>query len=160
MKLPIALLSFALAGTMMAQATTSPPPQENNHPSAQTTPNRPAARNHMLVQRLTKKLNLTADQQAKVKAIFADSRTQTKALAPQLREERTELKAAVRSDSQTKIDRIIQQNAQVNSKAEAIHVKAMAKVYAILTPAQRTTFDQMRSNRLTSGTHPNSPAHS
>ena len=129
-----------MAGGLMAQTTAPAPSAPKNHATA-------ANRSGWMVRRLTQRLNLTADQQAKVKAIFADSRQQAKALAPQLREERSALKAAVKSDSESQIDQITAKNAQLNSQIEALHVKAMAKVYATLTPDQKAKFDQMNGRR-------------
>jgi protein CpxP len=138
MKIPIALLSvtmaITMAGALMAQKTLPAPA-----PSV--------TRSDRMVQRLTKRLNLTADQQARVKAIFADSSQQAKAFAPQLREERAALKAAVRSDSESQIDQITQKNAQLTAQLEAVHVKTMAKVYATLTPDQKAKFDHMDARR-------------
>jgi Spy/CpxP family protein refolding chaperone len=100
-----------------------------------------------MLRRLTNRLNLTADQQARVKTIFADSRQQTKTLMPQLREERSALRNAVKSDSESQIDQITTKDAQLNAQIEAVHVKAMAKVYATLTPDQKAKFDRMDSRR-------------
>ncbi len=129
-----------MAGGLMAQTTAPAPSTPKNHAAA-------VNRQGWMVRRLTNRLNLTADQQAQVKAIFADSRQQAKALAPQLRDERAALKAAVRSGSESQIDQITAKNAQLNSQIEALHVKAMAKVYATLTPDQKAKFDQMDGRR-------------
>lgn len=152
MKIPIALLSIAMAGALMAQTTPSAPTPSTNHATVRS-------RSDWMVQRLTKRLNLTADQQTRVKAIFADSRQQVHALAPQLRAERDALKAAVKTDSESQIDQITQQNAQMTAQLEAVHVKAMAKVYAMLTPDQKAKFDHMDARRVTRVRH-YSPAHS
>src|ERR1700689_979228 len=99
MKAPIVLFSIAMAGGLMAQKPVPVPSRSNN----KTAPAHPAAvsRSDRRVQRLAKRLDLTADQQTRVKAIFADSKQQVKALAPRLREERAALRAAVRSDSES-----------------------------------------------------------
>jgi protein CpxP len=99
-------------------------------------------------ERLSRELNLTADQKEQVRSIFMNARSHREALAPKLREEREALKAAVKSGNDREIDRIVQQNAQVNAEAEALHVKTMARVYAILTPDQKTKFDQLTSQRF------------
>jgi Spy/CpxP family protein refolding chaperone len=160
MKLPIALLSFAMAGALMAQKTLPPQNTNNDQATVQSAHRAAVNRSDWMVQRLTKRLDLTQDQQDRVKAIFADSKTQAKALNPQLREERMELKAAVKSDSPSQIDHITQQNATLNSQAEAIHVKAMAKVYALLTPAQKAKFDHMDARRVSSRFHKSGAARS
>lgn len=140
MKLRTALLSVLMAGGLMAQ---KPSPADS---PAQDHPARHAAavnRSDWMVQRLTTRLGLTANQQARAKAIFADSRQQAKALAPQWREERSALKAAVKSDSESQIDQITAKNAQLTAQIEAVHVKAMAKVYSMLTPDQKAKFNRM-----------------
>jgi Spy/CpxP family protein refolding chaperone len=95
-----------------------------------------------MMQRLTASLNLTADQQAQAKSIFQGARQQTKAMAPQLRQEHQALSAAIKSDNEAQIDQLSQQDAQINAQARAIHAKAMAKFYSILTPDQKAKFDQ------------------
>jgi len=103
-------------------------------------------RGHM-VHRLTAKLNLTQDQQNQAKTIFGKARADERALGPKLRQERVALKSAIKSDKETQIDAILQQNSQLNAQARAIHAKAVARFYQILTPAQKTQFDQMRTHR-------------
>jgi Spy/CpxP family protein refolding chaperone len=132
MKLPTALLSVLMASGLMAQPP-APAPS--------------SARSGGILQSLTQRLDLTADQQARAKAIFADARQQAKALAPRLREERSALKAAVKSDAESQIDQITAKNAQLTAQIEAVHVKAMAKVYAMLTPDQKAKFDRMDARR-------------
>ena len=100
-----------------------------------------------MMQRLSSRLNLTADQQTQAKAIFQQSRAQMKTLAPKLREERQAISAAVKSDNEQQIDQVLNQDAQLNAQARAIHAKAMAKFYQLLTPDQKARFDQMRSRR-------------
>jgi len=66
------------------------------------------------------------------------------------------LREAVKSGSEQRIDQITQQNAQLDAQMRAIHAKAMAKVYAILTPDQKAKFDQMSEHRAVR--HEHSPA--
>jgi Spy/CpxP family protein refolding chaperone len=140
-----------MAGALMAQKTVPAPSASNDHTAADHTA--AVSRSDRRVQRLAKRLDLTADQQTRVKAIFADSKQQVKALAPRLREERAALRAAVRSDSESQIDRITQQNAQLTAQVEAVHVKTMAKVYVMLTPAQQAKFDRMSARRAAHFSH-------
>jgi Spy/CpxP family protein refolding chaperone len=144
MKLSTTLLSVLMAGGLMAQTPAPAPSSAQDHLAR-----RAAAvnRSGWMLQRLTKRLDLTADQQARAKAIFADSRQQSKALAPRLREERSALKAAIQSDSESQIDLITAKNAQLTAQIEAVHVKAMAKVYAMLTPDQQARFNRMDVRR-------------
>jgi Spy/CpxP family protein refolding chaperone len=108
----------------------------------------PAAHNRRpMMQRLTANLNLTADQQNQAKAIFQGARQQSKAMAPQLQQQHQALSAAIKTDNEAQIDQITQQNAQFSAQARAIHAKAIAKFYSILTPDQKAKFDQ-RMNRV------------
>jgi Spy/CpxP family protein refolding chaperone len=148
-KIPTILLGLVTAGAMLAQ--TAQPPQsqqpQSQRPQA-TTPahSRPrqqaGERQGGMVQRLTARLNLTSAQQSRVRAILKDSREQTKALAPQFRQERMALDNAIKSDSLTRIDQITEANVSVNAEMAANHLKAIAKIYAILTPDQKAKFDQ------------------
>jgi len=147
MKIPMIALATLTAGFMAAQA---PPPQQpstaQNGPSAHRRAG--ASRQGQMLQRMTAMLHLTPDQQGRAKAILRDSQEQAKALAAKVHEERGALAAAVKSDSEGQIDQITQQNARLNSQMEAIHLKAIAKVYSILTPDQKARLDA-RIDRLT-----------
>jgi Spy/CpxP family protein refolding chaperone len=92
-------------------------------------------------------LNLTADQQTQAKAIFQGARQQSQSLKPQLQQQRQAMSAAIKSDNEAQIDQLTQQNAQLSAQARAIHAKAMAKFYSILTPDQKAKFDQ-RMNHM------------
>jgi Spy/CpxP family protein refolding chaperone len=116
--------------------------------SAQTAPASHARRGDGMVQHLTSTLNLTPDQQAQAKAIFKDARQQSQALMPQLKQERQAMAAAVKSDNEAQIDQIVQANSQLNAQVRAIHAKARAKFYALLTPAQKATYDQNMKARF------------
>jgi Spy/CpxP family protein refolding chaperone len=100
-----------------------------------------------MLQRLTAQLNLTSDQQAQAKTIFQQSHEQMKAIAPQLRAQREAMAAAVKSGNEPQIDQVAQQNVPLEAQARAIHAKAMAKFYQILTADQKTKFDQMKNRR-------------
>ena len=139
MKLPIFALAVLTAGAMMGQA---PAPQQQNSAQSPAGVHRNAGgRQRAMLRRLTMRLNLTPDQQERVKGILKESRNQSRTLAAKVREEHQALASAVRSDSEQQIDQITQQNAQLNSQMEAMHLKQMAKVYAILTPDQKAKFD-------------------
>src|SRR5215831_4879827 len=137
MKIPLTFLAILMAGTLGAQQ--SAPSGVN--PST-TTGERVPRRSHY-ARHLSRELNLTPDQQTKVKAIFADARQRREALVPKMREERAALKTAIKKGDDREIDRILHQDAQLNADFRAVHIKAMAKVYAILTPDQKTKFDQL-----------------
>ncbi|HEY6345340.1 MAG TPA: Spy/CpxP family protein refolding chaperone [Bryobacteraceae bacterium] len=143
MKTLYTFLTILMAGALYAQ---QPVPSGANPPT--TTRQQSAARSDYAARHLTRALNLTPDQQTKVKAIFADARQRREALAPKMREERAALKTAVQKGDDREIDRILHQNAQLNADVRAVHVKAMARVYTLLTPDQKTKFDQLRAGRF------------
>jgi Spy/CpxP family protein refolding chaperone len=147
MKMPLAFLGILVAGTLAAQQTAQPNQNSSPQPSTHKYSNRTesAKRSDYISEHLAKELSLTPDQVTKVRAIFAETRQHAEALAPKMREERDALKAAVKTGNDHEIDRIIQQNSQLNADFEAMHVKAMAKVYTLLTPDQKTKFDQLDS---------------
>lgn len=141
--IPLAAASVLMAQTLVPKASNEAPPSGVQHSAK--------ARNESFVQRMTERLNLTPDQQNRVKTIFKESREQSKDLRMKMREEHQELSKAVRNDSEAQIDRITRQNADVIARLQAIHEKAMAKVYSILTPEQKAKFDNAatwRSNRV------------
>ena len=133
MKLGSFLLPFLAAGILSAQ--TAAPAPHHRAPGGQN------------MQRLSARLNLTADQQTQAKAIFQASRQEMKSLRPQLQSARQAMSAAVKAGNEQQIDQLTQQNAQLNAQARAIHAKAMAKFYQILTPDQKTKFDQRGQRR-------------
>lgn len=140
MKLSAFLIPVAMAGMLAAQTATTPNAQKpaNEHP--QTMEQR-------MMGRMTAKLNLNPDQQNQAHAIFKNAREQERALGPKLREERSALRAAVKTDNEGRIDQILQQNSQLNTQAREIQTKAVAKFYQILNPAQKAQFDRMAAHR-------------
>jgi len=137
-------LTFCLTGTLMAAgafAQTSTANSANNAaPKAPESHTRVHRRS--MVDRLSERLSLTADQKMQVRGIFAESRSEVRKLRPQLREEHQALAAAVKSDSEPAIDQITRSHEHLNAEVEAIHAKTMAKVYALLTPDQKAKFDR------------------
>ncbi len=143
MKNKIAILSASLlmAGALVAQKAPASPPSAPPSSNAVQSHPRQAWQGRM-IRRLTERLNLTADQQMRVKAIVKEAREQNQPMTAQLRDEHMALRNAVKTDSLSQIDRITQSNAGLNAKVEANHVKTMAKIYAILTPDQKAAFDR------------------
>ncbi|HEY6340604.1 MAG TPA: Spy/CpxP family protein refolding chaperone [Bryobacteraceae bacterium] len=143
MKLPLAFLGIIVAGTLAAQQSTQPGSNQNYSNQKYSNQTQATKGPDYISEHLAKELNLTPDQQTKVRAIFADTHQRAQALEPKMREQREALKTAVKAGNDREIDRILQQNAQLNADFQAMHVKAMAKVYALLTPDQKTKFDQL-----------------
>jgi len=145
-----ALLSLFAAGTLFtaAQQPAQPPGQGQAPAPSKSTSMRPHYRmiGGPMVHRLTRELNLTPDQQTQARKIFEQARQQAQSLNPALRGQRQALSAAIKSDNESQIDRITLQGAQINARDRAIHAKAMAKLYSILSPDQKAKFDQVGAN--------------
>lgn len=136
------MISFAVpliaAGMVFAQTVSTMPA-----PAKQATSQ---AGQHMrsdwFMRRLTANLSLTPEQQTKVRGIFEKAREETRVIAPQLRTERESVMKAIKSDSTDQITKIIDQNAQLNANAAAIHARAIAEVRATLSSSQQVKFDE------------------
>ena len=89
-------------------------------------------------QRLTTRLGLSAPQQNIVHTSRQESRTLSTGLNEQMRTLRTSLHAAMKAGDEGQIDQISQQIATVHQQQTAIHSKMVAKIYASLTPDQKT----------------------
>ena len=141
------------AGMLLAQ---SPAPQDQGQPPAQHHKwNGGQARRGQGFDRMAQKLNLTDTQKEQARSIMDSARASAKPLAQQLRQEKTALHDAVKAGkSDADIDQLSSQVGNLEGQMTAIRTKAFAKVYALLTPEQRTQADQMHEqmrNRFKGG---------
>src|SRR5260370_8546355 len=104
-----------------------------------------------MIDRFAAKLNLTDAQKQQAQSIFAAARQSAQPVRAQIAQDRQALAAAVKSGSQADIDRISHDMGPLLAQASAIHSKAFAQFYAILTPDQKSKMDQ-RLDRASSGT--------
>ncbi len=89
--------------------------------------------------RMFQDLNLTDAQKQQAKSIFQGAREASQPLRQQLRDARQALDAAAKSGaSDAQIDQLSAPLGPLTSQLTAIHTKAFAKFYALLTPEQRT----------------------
>ena len=139
MKVP--LIRFAVApilasGMLFAQAAPDAPAQ----PPAQ---HRQLRRGQMF-DRMAAKLNLTDTQRGQAKSIFQSARESARPIAQQLHQARVALRDAVKAGkSDAEIDQLAASAGQLSGKMTAVRTKAFAKFYAMLTPEQRATADQL-----------------
>jgi Spy/CpxP family protein refolding chaperone len=132
------------SGSQAGTSQNSPgQPGTNGYSNQKYTGRTGANRSDYVSEYLARELNLTREQQMKVRDVFAETHRRAEALEPKMREERDALKTAVKTGNDREIDRILRANSEVNAEFEAMHVKAMAKVYTMLTPEQKTKFDQL-----------------
>lgn len=104
----------------------------------------PMARRGHFVQRMVTYLNLTPDQQTQAKQIMADARQQSMPLRQQMKQNREALSTAIKSGNDAQIDQITKAEAPVMAQLAAIRAHAFEKIYATLTPEQKTKADNMR----------------
>jgi protein CpxP len=141
--LKVAGAAVLAAGMALAQnAPAQPSPHADRH----------GAQAGSMVDRLAAKLNLTDAQKQQAQSIFAAARKSAQPVRAQIRQDKQALAAAVKSGSQADIDRISNSMGPLLAQASAMHAKAFAQFYAILTPDQKTQMDQ-QMNRMSSGAH-------
>lgn len=90
-------------------------------------------------ERFASQLNLTDAQKQQAKAILDSSKQSAQPIVQQLQQDRKALRDAVQSGkSESDIDQLSNNLGTLTGQLTAIHTKAMAKIYALLTPEQRT----------------------
>jgi Spy/CpxP family protein refolding chaperone len=100
---------------------------------------------HIKRQGIKNKLNLTADQQAKVRAIKEESKTELKPLMDQISVERQKLKVML--DGKADKNALHQQREKILSirkQIQAIRKEHLAKFEHLLTPVQKAQFAQIK----------------
>lgn len=92
------------------------------------------------VERLTKMLNLTTDQQAQATTIFTAAQTANEAVMTNLRQAHTSLAAAIKSNDVNSIATLSSQIGTLTGQMTATNAKADAAFYALLTPDQQAKY--------------------
>jgi Spy/CpxP family protein refolding chaperone len=94
--------------------------------------------------RLSAYLNLTDQQKTQAQAIRKDAHESAKKFAPQLKQNREALKAAIKEGKpESEIARISNEQGRLMGRMIAIRTEAFAKIYQTLTPEQKAKADQM-----------------
>jgi Spy/CpxP family protein refolding chaperone len=114
----LALLAMSLLGTAAFAQQNPPPPGGGDQPQG---PRRGMSVDDQL-KMMTEKLNLTADQQAKIKPFLEDARTQSQAV--------------MKDDSLSQDDK--------RTKVRGIRESTNSKVRDVLTDTQKKQFDAMQ----------------
>ncbi len=99
---------------------------------------------------LTRALDLTDAQQQQVKSLVEAQRPALKGLMQQLASERQQMLAATQNGQydQSKVQAIASQQGQTLANLIVARQELQSKIYSLLTPEQRTKFDQMQQRRL------------
>ncbi len=92
--------------------------------------------------RIAADLNLTADQQAKIRAAFQAAAEARMGVVDQTRDLRNQLASAVRAGDQAMIDQISEAMGAILQEQISTQAKTVAKVYGVLTPEQKTKLEE------------------
>ena len=102
------------------------------------------------VSHLTRRLDLTDTQQQQVKSLMEAQKPVVQPLFQQLMAQHQQMVAATQNGQfdQAKVQAIASQQAQVIANLIVVKEQTHSRIYALLTPDQRTKFDQMRQTRM------------
>jgi len=145
MKKTTFLVPLFTAAALFAQSGTATNPQSAVAQDGASSHADHKSGRHRGMGRLSERLNLTPDQQQQVRGFFRQAAEAAKPIRSQLREQRSALQMAVKANSEQQIDQLTRQSADLRAQMQAIHAKAMAKVYSILTADQKAKFDALHS---------------
>ncbi len=106
------------------------------------TPPDPATQAQREVQFLTKRLTLTAAQQATATTIFTNQFTADAATHASMKTARTALTTAIQTNNSNGIETTANEIGTLTAQLTVSDATAQAAFYAILTPAQQTAYNQ------------------
>ena len=92
-------------------------------------------------------LNLTADQQAKDKAIFQSARQSAQPVRQELRQTRQSLHSAIQANNSAEIQKLAKVEGTELGQLAAIRSNAMAKSYQVLTSQQKQELAKLQEAR-------------
>jgi len=101
----------------------------------------------MMFGRAAEALSLTDAQKQFAKQLMQDTRTQAKPIHDQLRQNRQELEAAVKSNNTAQITQLTERQATLRGQIAALRAKSMASFYAQLTPEQKAKAEEVKAQR-------------
>jgi len=99
---------------------------------------------------LTRALDLNDAQQQQVKSLVEAQRPVLKGLMQQMASQRAQMMAATQNGQfdAAKVQAIANQQGQTMANLIVVRQELQSKIYTLLTPEQRTKFDQMQQRRL------------
>jgi len=134
------LFQFAAVTALAAGMALAQAPAAGTQPGPQKTPFRHPVFDH---EQMAQSLNLSAAQKQQAKTIFDESRQKAQPIREEMRQNREALHAAVKANNTSEIHRLSSHLGELQGKVMAIRSEANAKFYAILSPEQRTKWDEM-----------------
>ena len=128
----------ALASGMMFAQAPAPPVQP------QSPAQRWQHRRGRMFDRMATKLNLTDNQKQQAHSIMQSAGESAQPITQQLKQNRQTLREAIKAGKpDADIDQLAATTGNLTGQVTIIRTKAFAKVYALLTPEQRTKADQL-----------------
>jgi protein CpxP len=97
--------------------------------------------------RMAGQLNLTDAQKQYARQLMQDARTQAQPIREQLKQNRQDLEAAIKSNNTSAITQLTERQADLRGQVAAIHAKQMAAFYAQLTPEQKAKAEELKNQR-------------
>lgn len=99
---------------------------------------------------IVKSLNLSADQQARMKAIKDQLKSDTKSTWDQLSDVRGQIHALIQSDQvdEAKLDSLIDKKVELLGKGIKAKIKAKNQMYHVLTAEQKTQFQSLLKQQI------------
>ena len=98
-----------------------------------------------MLSRAAAALELTDTQKEFGKQLAADTRRQAAPVMKELKQNRQEIAAAVKSNNTAAITTLSQRQGDLMAQLSGLHAKSMASFYAQLTPEQKAKADEMHS---------------
>ncbi|HWQ55706.1 MAG TPA: Spy/CpxP family protein refolding chaperone [Bryobacteraceae bacterium] len=130
----LAALAAMSAGMLAAQGRGAGPAGQRTPPTAEQM-------EQMRLDRMTRMLNLTDAQKEQAKAFFATASQQSATLREPMQAAETALREAVKANNVATIDTSAAELGRLMGQMRAIHAKASAQLYSILTLEQRERWD-------------------
>ena len=125
---------------------------------------RGGSRGGHFAQRMAAELGLTDQQQAQIKQILQNEKTNVEPLREQLRSQHQQMLAATKGGAfdEAQVRALANQQAQTQANMIVEREKTKAEIYKVLTPDQRAKADQMQAqfgqHRGFRGRHKSAPA--
>jgi Spy/CpxP family protein refolding chaperone len=134
----IAAMGSLLAGLTFAQAQAPAQGQPNSKNQSRNMQGKRPGAEHQ--RKMFEKLNLTAAQKERAKAIFGQGREASKPVRAQLKQNHEAMTAAVKAGNKAQIAQLGAERGALMGKIATVRNESMAKFVRELTPQQRATF--------------------
>lgn len=137
----LGLVATAAIACGLLGAQTATPPQQGSGPHGRH------ADPQQRIDMLATLLNLTDAQKTQAATIFTNASQSATPLRDSVKQAHEQLQAAVKANSTNDIDQLSTTIGDAEGKLTAIHAKAFAAFYAILTPDQQSKLNDLSKHR-------------